>query len=435
MTGAARARGARRAAPLPDRSVWDLTLQSRWTRTFGRRPGMPGRSPYILYRGPFYTPGGYTYEARTLLGCFLNAGFTVRTVPPSLRLLRHPATLLRRAPELYDLHAPLRGRRPVVELTHMPASYFTPLARGAVRIGRTMFETDRLPADWVRACNRMDEIWVPSTFNARTFAESGVRPEKIRVLPLGVDTQRFHPDAPPLPLPGVRGFVFLSNFAWQQRKGWPILVEAFVREFKRDEDVTLVLKTMPVFHSRDAVRRQLDRFIRRLGFTPGETAPIILDQRVLPSEALPRLYAACDAFVLPTRGEGWGFPFLEAMACGKPVIGTAWSSLLDFLHAGNAYLIEIEGLEPVRRHVELARFYQGHRWAKPSVDHLRALMRHVVEHPDEAKAKGHRARTEVLERWDVGETAARCVEALAGWVRIASGSKSPGEQQLDVLHG
>ncbi|MFS8665722.1 MAG: glycosyltransferase, partial [Limnochordales bacterium] len=164
------------------------------------------------------------------------------------------------------------------------------------------------------------------------------------------------------------------------------------------------------------------------GFTPGNTAPIILDQRVLPREMLPRLYAASDAFVLPTRGEGWGFPFLEAMACGKPVIGTAWSSLLDFLHPDYAYLLEIEGLEPVRGPVELHRFYRGHRWAKPSVDHLRQLLRHVFEHPGEARAKGARARAAVEQRWDVGPTAARLVDALARWVGDAPGTaaRAPG---------
>src|SRR5690606_1119683 len=258
--------------------------------------------------------------------------------PAALRLLRRPAVLRRLAPDLYDLHAALRGRRPTVELTHMPACYFAPLARGAVRIGRTMFETDRLPADWVRACNRMDEIWVPSTFNARTFAESGVREEKIRVLPLGVDTQRFHPGVPPLPIPGARGFVFLANFAWQQRKGWPLLVEAFVREFRPHEAVTLVLKTLPVFHARDTVRRQRRRRTGRLGLTPGRPPAVGLDRRVRPGGAVPRLCAACYACVLPTCGGGWGGARLEPMACGKPVIGTRWSGPLDFVHDGNAYL-------------------------------------------------------------------------------------------------
>lgn len=418
-----RAVRSRKVSP-PERGHWDTALQVRWTAGLGRRAEMPSRSPYILYRGPFYTPSGYTYEARTLLRRFLEAGFTVQAIPPSLELRKRLGVLRRLAPELYDLHAPPRGRQPAVELTHLPAAFFKPLASGAVRLGRTMFETDRLPADWVRACRRMDEIWVPSTFNLKTFAESGVPEDKIRVLPLGVDTERFHPQAPPLAIPGAQGFVFLANFAWQQRKGWPILVEAFAREFRPHEDVTLVLKTLPVFHGRRAVRAQLERFLRRIGFAPGETAPIVLDQRVLPTGHLPGLYAACDAFVLPTRGEGWGFPFLEAMACGKPVIGTAWSSLLDFLHPDHAYLIEIEGLEPVRGPVELHRFYRGHRWAKPSVDHLRFLLRHVVENPEEARARGRAARRAVEQRWDVATTAARFVDALARWV--ATGPRGVG---------
>lgn len=37
------------------------------------------------------------------------------------------------------------------------------------------------------------------------------------------------------------------------------------------------------------------------------------------------LLAACDAVVLPTRGEGWGLPLVEAMAMAKPIIATRWS--------------------------------------------------------------------------------------------------------------
>jgi len=37
---------------------------------------------------------------------------------------------------------------------------------------------------------------------------------------------------------------------------------------------------------------------------------------------MPRLYKSVDAFVLPSRGEGWGRPHTEAMSMGLPVIGT-----------------------------------------------------------------------------------------------------------------
>jgi glycosyltransferase involved in cell wall biosynthesis len=41
----------------------------------------------------------------------------------------------------------------------------------------------------------------------------------------------------------------------------------------------------------------------------------------------PRFYKAGDALVLPTRGEGWGRPQVEAMAMGLPVISTNWSGI------------------------------------------------------------------------------------------------------------
>ena len=41
-------------------------------------------------------------------------------------------------------------------------------------------------------------------------------------------------------------------------------------------------------------------------------------------EALPALFASADAFVLPSHGEGWGLPLMEAMAMELPTIGTAF---------------------------------------------------------------------------------------------------------------
>ena len=44
---------------------------------------------------------------------------------------------------------------------------------------------------------------------------------------------------------------------------------------------------------------------------------------------MPSLYKSADCFVLPSRGEGWGRPQVEAMAMGLPLIGTTfWLRLL-----------------------------------------------------------------------------------------------------------
>ena len=57
---------------------------------------------------------------------------------------------------------------------------------------------------------------------------------------------------------------------------------------------------------------------------------------------MPRLYAAADAYVMPSRGEGWGRPYMEAMAMGLPTIGSRWSGNLAFMHDGNAFLVDGE---------------------------------------------------------------------------------------------
>src|SRR5207248_1304750 len=70
---------------------------------------------------------------------------------------------------------------------------------GRYRVAFTMLEVDGLPLDWVNLLNQMDEVWVPTPFNAQTFADSGVR-RPIRVVPLAVDLAHFQPAVPRRPM-------------------------------------------------------------------------------------------------------------------------------------------------------------------------------------------------------------------------------------------
>jgi uncharacterized membrane protein YgcG len=50
----------------------------------------------------------------------------------------------------------------------------------------------------------------------------------------------------------------------------------------------------------------------------------------LSSRELAMFYRGCDAFVLPSHGEGWGLPTHEAMAMGLPVVTTDWGGSTEF---------------------------------------------------------------------------------------------------------
>ena len=54
------------------------------------------------------------------------------------------------------------------------------------------------------------------------------------------------------------------------------------------------------------------------------------------------LMAACDCYVSLHRSEGFGLTMAEAMAIGKPVIGTGYSGNVDFMNAENSYLVDYE---------------------------------------------------------------------------------------------
>ena len=282
-----------------------------------------------------------------------------------------------------------------------PAHEFEPQAYfGRRRVGRTTFETDRIPDGWRERCNALDEVWVPSQFNFETFAGAGVSEAKLRVLQEGIDTEQFRPGGEPLNIPGARGFNFLSVFDWQMRKGYDVLLRAYCEEFRLDEDVTLILKVstmnQPFAPLVDLVSYFIERTLhRRLEQSPN----IVLLTGMLPHVQFPRLYGGANAFVLPTRGEGWGRPYMEALACGCPVIATRWGGQMDFLNDENADLIELEGLRSTGRDIDL-EIFAGHRWAEPSVDHLRQLMRRAVSDPASSARKAARGLRDMREKWD-----------------------------------
>jgi len=136
--------------------------------------------------------------------------------------------------------------------------------------------------------------------------------------------------------------------------------------------------------------------IRALQAKPGGARICYIDADLSESQ-MASLYAACDCLVHPYRGEGYGLPIAEAMACGKAVITTGAGAALDFASSKNAYLIpaakqylaqtEISGMETVSRPY----------WFEPDRDALQGLLKHVVNNAAEASQKGQLAARHISE--------------------------------------
>ena len=158
-------------------------------------------------------------------------------------------------------------------------------------------------------------------------------PSKILVLPNGVDTERFHVRAPAADAAarfGVAGRrVLLSVGRLVPRKGMDHLVQA----------MDVVTRTHPEVHLLIAGEGSLRATLAEMINTRGLASSVTLLGAVT-DEALAELYALADIFALPNRQmpdgdtEGFGLVFLEANACGKPVIAGRSGGAMDAVADG-----------------------------------------------------------------------------------------------------
>lgn len=355
-------------------------------------PVRPTGPPALIWNAPLRDPSGYADEARHFLFALDAAGVDLcaRELRWSDRVAVLPADRERTLHRL--LSTPPAPN--AVSVCHILAPHFRRDPQARACIGRTMFETDRLPETWVHACNMMDAVWVPGRFNQETFARSGVRPEKLRIVPGAIDLAPYDPTCAPLTLPGARGFNFLTVFDWTLRKGWDVLLRAYVEEFRAEEDVALLVKThSSLGYTIEQIGELVGSYlIQSLGRDPDRIPDIVLQGDNIPDARMPNLYRAADCFVLPTRGEGWGRPCMEAMAMRLPVIATGWSGLTAFLDAENSLPLDYELVDVPAPAWQETPTYRGHRWAEPSCEHLRTLLRLLFENRAHGAEIGQRAR-------------------------------------------
>ncbi|MNI13152.1 D-inositol-3-phosphate glycosyltransferase [compost metagenome] len=302
------------------------------------------------------------------------------------------------------------SRKKVLIYHHPPSQINLKLARARYDciILNTVWETTQIPARWLPNINKFDAICVPSLHNKQALRNSGVR-VPIFIVPHGVNTREYAPSNRKLPLAQSKGrFTFVSVFGFQHRKNPEALLRAYWEEFSASDPVLLVIKTngYAPYENENWIKDRIRRYKERLGIRK-PTAPVVVIGRHLKSSDIRSIYTLGQVFVLPTRGEGVGLPFLESLASGVPVIATGWGGHMDFLTRKNAFLVEYHLSSPLQsmnsRH-SISRGFRhlfagkGQRWAEPDIQSLKRQMRSAFQHPQLCKAKGRQGRQDML-RW------------------------------------
>jgi teichuronic acid biosynthesis glycosyltransferase TuaC len=170
-----------------------------------------------------------------------------------------------------------------------------------------------------RALQRADRVFTVSDSLRQLALELGVPPERVEVVGNGVDITRFYPidraearRALGLPLDAP---VLVSVGGLCERKGFHRVIACLPALHQSDLDAHLLVVGGPGPEG-DWTSRLKDQ-VEGLGLKSRVhfTGPV-------PAGDVHRVLSAADVFVLATRNEGWANVFLEAMACGLPVVTT-----------------------------------------------------------------------------------------------------------------
>lgn len=152
-------------------------------------------------------------------------------------------------------------------------------------------------------------------------------PLKLSLIPHGVDVGRFYPrnKVHPAVSSEKTSVLFVGRLA--SRKGVSRAIESMAN--LRDYNIELLIAGSG--RHEDRLKRlasnlKVTESVKFLGFVP--------------DDELPLLYSTADIFLFPSRYEGFGLVFLEAMACGTPVIGTPVGGIPDVVDDGvNGFVV------------------------------------------------------------------------------------------------
>lgn len=285
------------------------------------------------------------------------------------------------------------------------------ILEGRYTVAYWAWELSRLPAGWAKSLDKVQEVWVPSTFVARTVRDA--RPDTpVFVIPHTIWTNdypygRDHFDIPRKDFIFLFMFDFYSSF---ERKNPLAIVRAFKHAFDAKESVRLVIKCSNTGVDQKNFRRLKEEVA---GYN------ITLIDRYLEKREVSSLINVADCYISLHRSEGFGLTLAEAMFFGKPVIATDYSGNTDFLNEKNGFPVPYT-LVPLK--MDFGTYRKGNVWAEPDEKEAARLMRLVYEQVEVGNKKAMQGREDIVRSFGpeaVGRLIKQRLEKIKGIIEHA----------------
>ena len=249
------------------------------------------------------------------------------------------------------------------------------------KIAYNVWESTLQPEHFFNKLKEYDQIWVPSKWQAECTIRQGMPADKVKVVPEGVDVNTFFPELTKN-VPEYYGdgrFKFVVFGRWEYRKSTKEIIETFLKEFKSDEPVDLILSVDNPF-SGDGLETTENR-LKHYGLEDSRIKIVHFPSREDYIDYLKNGHV----FLSCARSEGWNLPLIEAMACGTPSIYSACSGQMEFAE-GKGLPVKVWGELPAKDPDYKGRLLVG-SYYEPDYEDLARVMRDAYINYKEHKEK------------------------------------------------
>lgn len=279
---------------------------------------------------------------------------------------------------------------------------------GKVNIGVTAaVETTKANPEWKKHCNKMSLVIVPSKHAAKSLEAIGVNNYKVKVIPESYIEECVEPaKSIDLNLQTEKNFLIFGQMGIDDpkldRKNTEMAIRYFIREFKDNKEVGLVVKTnIARFTTIDRERsKNLLKEIVDSERGNSEFPKIYFLHGHMNNKEIVSLYKHknISALYSCTRGEGFGLPLLEAAVAGLPVVASNWSSHPEFLNLGA--WTKIDGQEVTIPKNKVSNYDQSERnifiedskWFEVNEESTRQCLRDVINNLQEKQTHANNLR-------------------------------------------
>ena len=337
--------------------------------------------------------------------------------------------------EQYLYKQPQLDKQPDIWAQITVPNEFQPVGKYNIGITAGM-ETTGVHHTWVEGVNRMNLTLVPSEHSKTTFLNSVFQQQNqqgqvvgeikvnkpIEVLFEGVDLDTFVSKKGNFPLEIKEDFAYLCVGHWLQgdfgedRKNISYTIKAFLEVFKNKKKApALILKT-PVGNSSYMGRDELVRRVEQLKSSVNSTRlpSIYILNGDLSEEQLNELYnhPKVKAFMMFTKGEGYGRPLLEFSLSKKPILTTNWSGHIDFLKKDFCCLVngELKNVHPSAAQKDM--ILQEFQWFTPNDGEVGFYIKDVYENYKKYQELAKRQAYHSKENFSLSKMGEKLMEIL-----------------------